>query len=158
MNLAAILAVVTSLMAQQKTETFGDPVPKEIGICQLLSSPERYKDREIIVKGRISEQCPTGCWFIIQCLQMDDKNIKVEITKKIGTLPQRVGHRVEVIGILKVTNGKSILEARGIEIGINYVKCDGRQNSENYPQASDPCDHSSTLLPEEPGAEGSCKG
>lgn len=103
---------------EPKVETYGEKVVNAdtVHICPLLDQPEKYKGKEVIIEGKISEECPFGGNFVIQCLHMKDSMIKTYVAENIGPIPQRVGYNVRVLAMVKVSEDGPRLEAKGIEI------------------------------------------
>ena len=68
----------------------GPPVVK---ISDILTNPKGYDGKDVIVKGKISRECPSGCWFNLQ-----DGNavIYIDLLPSNIVIPQKTGSSATV--------------------------------------------------------------
>jgi RNase P/RNase MRP subunit p29 len=79
----------------------------------ILLKPEKYDGKTVVVKGKILNECPSGCWFD---LKDGGAVLHVDIKPAGLAIPQKVGHEVKVQGDVVVQNMKPQLLGKGVEI------------------------------------------
>lgn len=111
-----IIFVVAAVFAGcGKTETYGSPITnREITkIVDILRNPNLYNGKMVTIKGKITNECSTGCWF-------DTKDGEAVIYTTIEAagfaIPQKSGHQALVTGKVLVENGKPKIIGRGVEV------------------------------------------
>jgi hypothetical protein len=79
----------------------------------ILLKPEKYNGKTVVLKGKILNECPSGCWF-----DLKDGGAVLYVTIKPSGLaiPQKVGHEAKVVGDIAVQNNKPTLIGKGVEI------------------------------------------
>ena len=96
-----------------KTEKFGAEVSVQqpVSVKSLLTSPDEFAGRELRIEGTIRQECPSGCWFIL-----DDStgSIYVDLGPSQIAIPQAVGRRVAAQGIIKKEGPKITFSASGV--------------------------------------------
>jgi hypothetical protein len=99
----------------KKVEKYGSPISeKELTkINEILKTPEEYLNKIVKVKGKIIEECPGGCWFI---LKEDGAKIYVDIMPYGFAIPQRRNRIAIVEGKIIQEKGKIKLIGKGVEI------------------------------------------
>jgi len=67
--------------------------PQVVKIGDILTNPKGYDGKEVIVKGKISRECPSGCWFNLQ-----DGNavIYIDLLPSNIVIPQKTGSSATV--------------------------------------------------------------
>ena len=67
--------------------------PPVVRIGDILTNPREYDGKEVIVKGKISRECPSGCWFNLQ-----DGNavIYIDLLPSNIVIPQKTGSSARV--------------------------------------------------------------
>jgi hypothetical protein len=70
--------------------TIGPPVVK---IADILVNPKEYDGKNVIVKGKISRECPSGCWFN---LQEGNAVIYIDLLPSNIVIPQKTGSSARV--------------------------------------------------------------
>lgn len=70
-------------------------------IEEILSYPDKYIDKDLLVEGRISDVCPMrGCWIILEGKQTDNR-IRIKVTDGKIVFPlSAVGYDARVEGKL----------------------------------------------------------
>jgi len=114
--LAGIL-IVTLLMAGCTSQpvsagTISDEVlPGSVSLGEIVKLPLAYDGKEVVVKGKISSECGSGCWFML-----DDGTgiLYVDLAPNNFAIPQMQGSTVEVKGIIHVAKGDPTLYATNI--------------------------------------------
>jgi hypothetical protein len=102
-----ILLAVILLPGCIRKEQYGsaiDPSFNPEKVSNILSNPESFMGKQVVLKGKIDLECGSGCWFYI-----DDGSgrIYVDLNPAGIAIPQRVGKTVAVIG--KVVKEEDIL-------------------------------------------------
>lgn len=94
---AAILAgllLAAGCTAQQ--EAAGEPAGR-VAIGTIAGDPAAYEGKEVVVKGKIKNECGSGCWFI---LEDESGIIYVDLSPANFAIPQLQGSTVVVRGIV----------------------------------------------------------
>ncbi|MFH1094298.1 MAG: hypothetical protein V1739_09155 [Candidatus Omnitrophota bacterium] len=90
-----------------KIEKFGeapDETQVKTAIATLLVNPQNYQDKEVVVEGVISSECPTGGWIRVN--ENSGASIYVEMHgSSFAPIPQRVGKKVLVKGTVYQSEG-----------------------------------------------------
>ena len=78
---------ISSAVTPVKTE------PPVVKIADILVNPKEYDGKNVIVKGKISRECPSGCWFNLQ-----DGNavIYIDLLPSNIVIPQKTGSSARV--------------------------------------------------------------
>jgi len=98
-----------------RVETFGSGVSdaKPIEVSEILGNPSSHNGDNVRISGRISEECPSGCWFKVE----DGSGvIHVDIAPEGLAIPPRIGRDVEVEGSVFVNGNRTILLGKGVKI------------------------------------------
>ncbi len=74
---------------------------------------EQYVGESVVVEGRISRECPTGCWFDVT---EGEATLYVELSAAGLAIPQHVGKTVRVVGDVSIVAGQVRLSGRGVNI------------------------------------------
>jgi len=116
------LAVTGQAMSSSSTEhakKFGiepDSAAVKIEISNLLKNPESYLEKTIVIAGRIKDECPGGHWFILHADEDTTNQIFVNLRGSKFVLPQVVGSRATVYGMLVLDDGKPSIDGLGVEL------------------------------------------
>ncbi len=117
-GIAAILALVLLAAAltagcTAPSAAAGDTTPV-VSNGAILRDPGAYTGKEIVLKGTISTECGSGCWFLL-----DDGTgtIYVDLNQHNFAIPQLQGSRVTVKGTIRVENGDPKLYATNVTTG-----------------------------------------
>lgn len=84
--LITLLTIVLTLTAFAQTEKFGKEISltEKTNISKILSAPEDYVGKTVLVQGEILEVCAmAGCWME---LKSDAENQKIKIKVKDGDI------------------------------------------------------------------------
>lgn len=115
--LLAFVLVVAAVAAgcHGEKETYGAPVPssESTPIRQILASPADYADKTVVVEGRISTECPSGCWFEVE---QDSPPLYVDLSGAGLAIPQYVGKTVRVVGSVSTADAQIQFDGKGVEI------------------------------------------
>lgn len=111
------LAAVGSLLiitGCSRNETYGAGIDQTImieKISNILSGPEGFMDKQVVLKGKIDMECGSGCWFYV-----DDGSgrMYVDLAPAGLAIPQRVGKTVVVIGSVGKEDDMIRVNASGV--------------------------------------------
>ena len=96
---------------------YGQPIANRniTAIKDVLASPKAYEGKIVTIDGKIANECSTGCWFFVK-VNEGDLSIYVDTGKSGFAIPQHVGRKVLVEGV--VVNKKSgiMIQAKGVEV------------------------------------------
>ena len=82
-----------------------------VRIADILSQPAQFEGKEVNVKGKISIECGSGCWFIMNDGSGD---IYVDLAPSNIVIPQKRGADVWVLGEVVTSNGDTYLIGKQI--------------------------------------------
>lgn len=110
-----LIATVALNGCKSKTESFGQPISDKATtpIRTIVMNPADYNDKTVTVEGKLTLECPSGCWFD---LQQDAAVVRVDIAPSDLAIPQKVGSSAIVQGTIKVKDGQPVLIGTGVEI------------------------------------------
>ena len=67
--------------------------PPVVKIADILVNPREYDGKNVIVRGKISRECPSGCWFN---LQEGNAVIYIDLLPSNIVIPQKTGSNARV--------------------------------------------------------------
>lgn len=99
-----------------KPKTYGKKISTQesTSLAKILTDPESFENKTVVVSGKIFRECPTGCWF-----EVKEKNaiLLVELSPSGIAIPQKVGKKVVVMGIVKLKDKRPYIIGEGVKIG-----------------------------------------
>lgn len=68
-----------------------------VKIGDILTDPKAYDGKKLVVQGKISRECPSGCWFNLQ-----DGNavIYIDLAANNMVIPQKTGSTARVTALV----------------------------------------------------------
>ena len=84
-----------------------------ISISSILASPDDFDGKTVKIEGRITRECPTGCWFD---LEDETGEIYVDLNPSGFAIPQKVGNKATTQGRVKIKNGIATIIGEGVKI------------------------------------------
>ncbi len=113
--LTIVVLVGFVIIGCSRKSTYGvaiDSNVKFVKISEIMANPESYVNTDIVLKGKISLECGSGCWF-----QLDDGTgqIHVDLTPANLAIPQMVGSTVTAFGQILEEDGRIVMHAAGLE-------------------------------------------
>jgi uncharacterized protein YdeI (BOF family) len=77
-----------------------------VKIADILKNPAAYNGTPVVIRGKITNECGSGCWFM-----MDDGTgtLYVDLAPNNFAIPQIQGATVVVEGTISVTKGDPTL-------------------------------------------------
>ena len=79
----------------------------------ILKEAANFDGKTVTIKGKITRECPTGCWFN---LKDQEAEIYVDLNPSAFAIPQKTGKKVVVEGKVAVRNNQPIIIGTGVEI------------------------------------------
>jgi hypothetical protein len=113
--LAAVLAAMLACGGSKVTR-LGKAIPRETTLTSaqtIQAAPLDYEGRAVLVKGKITRECPAGCWFWIQD---QTGELYIDIKPSNLTIPQRVGSTITVVGTVVLESGHPHVIGSGLEL------------------------------------------
>lgn len=116
--ISVITAVLALGMVGCKTATgskVGAVIPTDAQIVpakSILDNPATYEGKQVVVTGKITSECPSGCWFWVKDASGE---IYVDINPSNLFIPQRVGRTVKVTGTVVLEQGRPQVVGTGLE-------------------------------------------
>jgi hypothetical protein len=82
-----------------------------VPIADIMNQPGSFQGKEVNVKGKITIECGSGCWFIMNDGSGD---IYVDLAPSNIVIPQKRGADVYVLGEVVTKNGDTYLIGKQI--------------------------------------------
>jgi len=100
--------------SNKNSEKYGvDITEKEVtNIKNILTNPDEYLDQTVRLEGKITRECPSGCWFF---LEDETGTIYVDINPSGLSIPPKVGKKVVVEGMPTKRNNVVSIIGKGVE-------------------------------------------
>jgi hypothetical protein len=79
-------------------------VTEVTGIGDILSKSADYVGKTVMIEGKITQECGSGCWF-----NLSDQSgvIYIDIAPNNLTIPQKVGSKARVSGVVTVNKSNN---------------------------------------------------
>ena len=138
MNRVFIFLIVTSLIVAlsfaygDDKEKFGEEITleKKTKVSEILSDPESYLDKTVLVEGEILDVCPmAGCWIELSS-DIEDEKIKVKVKDGEIVFP------MEAKGSTALVQGKVYKIELTEEEVINYYGHLAEEKNEEFDPAT----------------------
>ncbi len=112
-----IIAICVGCFADQT----GDqtiPAPEKVSISDLLTGADKFTDQILIVEGKITSQCGSGCWFI---MSDESGDLYVDLKPNNFVIPPSMGKKVAVTGKVVVKDNDIALIGSSVDVeGTHY--------------------------------------
>ncbi|MEW6243752.1 MAG: hypothetical protein AB1497_05690 [Bacillota bacterium] len=98
-------------------EVFGAEAPpgaRTVRISEILANPTAYSGQTLVVDGKISLTCGSGCWFYMVSAD-GSEGILVDLAPAGLTVPRRINASVRVYGGVRVEGNRVLLEGLRVE-------------------------------------------
>lgn len=101
-------------ISSRNIEKYGTDIStKEVtSVRDILVNSNEYLERTVRLEGKITRQCPTGCWFF---LEDNTGTIFVDINPSGFTIPPKGGAKITVEGTVRNINGRIGIIGKGVE-------------------------------------------
>ncbi|MCS7250765.1 MAG: hypothetical protein N2323_01255 [candidate division WOR-3 bacterium] len=111
-----LVSLITILLIScQVKDKYGKEIPQDLSpikIREILNSPTSYQNKEVLVIGKITAECGSGCWFFIQD---ETGQIYVDLAPSKFAIPQRIGKEVIVYGKVEIKHGEPMIIGKGVK-------------------------------------------
>lgn len=115
LSLILMLAIIAG--CSQGPQSYGEAIKgtNPQPISTILADAKGYEGKTVLVDGKITLECPTGCWFDVTD---QTGTIYVDIASGGGfSIPQKVGSRVLVEGTIGIgESGLPFILGTGVQI------------------------------------------
>jgi uncharacterized protein YdeI (BOF family) len=83
------------------------------GIGKILENPEAYENQTVVIEGRITAECGSGCWLIL-----DDGTGSMYVDLNAGNfaIPQKIGANAVAQGNVSLGRGNPSLLGQRVEV------------------------------------------
>ena len=97
------------------SENYGSTISNKMitKVDDILRNPDAYKGKTVTIKGKIADECSTGCWFDVK---EGEAVIYTTIEAAGFAIPQKTGHEILVEGKVAVEKGKTKLIGTGAQV------------------------------------------
>jgi uncharacterized protein YdeI (BOF family) len=87
---------------------------EKVRIIDLLQNATTYDGKMVVIEGKVENECPSGCWFIV-----DDAtgSIYVDILPSNFVIPQKRGEDAKVFGNVTIKDGDPMIIGKIVKIG-----------------------------------------
>jgi uncharacterized protein YdeI (BOF family) len=114
LSVVLILILAGALLAagctSQPASGTGSPTGQTpaVKVADILKNPAAYNGTAVVIQGKITNECGSGCWFM-----MDDGTgtLYIDLAPNNFAIPQIQGTTVVVQGTISVTKGDPTLVA-----------------------------------------------
>jgi hypothetical protein len=99
-------------------ETYGKKITDRkslTAIGDILYDPSVYEGKEVTIEGKISSECPAGCFFSLTQAGKE-ASIIVDLNPAGFSIPQRVGRTALVRGTVSIRDDSVVILGNGVEI------------------------------------------
>jgi len=115
--LTALLAAVwaTGCGSAKQAPVYGREIPSEMPVtnaAEILTSPEAFEGKDVLVSGKITSECPSGGWIWVHDGSGD---IYVNMHPTNVFIPQKVGSSVRAMGKVVLESGSPQVVGYGLE-------------------------------------------
>jgi hypothetical protein len=112
-----IALILTTTGAEAGVRKYGEPVSirQLTPIKDILADPKAFAGKRVAIEGKISQECPTGCWFYVKVAK-GDFSIYVDIAPAGFAIQQHQGKKVVVEGIVVVKDSGPMIQGKAVEV------------------------------------------
>ena len=115
-GLILIVGIAVSCGNARK-EKYGKEISnyKLTAIKDILAAPKEFEGKLVTIEGKISSECPSGCWFFVK-VASGEFSVYVDIRPSGFAIPQYTGRKVLVEGTVFIDQSGPKIKGRGVEI------------------------------------------
>lgn len=116
-RLAGVLILITlaalAVSAVQAKEEPAELKGEIVKIQDIIKNETAYDGKMVVIEGKIINECPSGCWFIL-----DDQtaSIYIDILPSNFVIPQKRGSDAKVYGEVATKDGDGMIIGKIVEI------------------------------------------
>jgi hypothetical protein len=116
----AVAVVVVGCGAKKagtaKSNAYGKAIPADMAVTtakEILSSPQAWEGKDVLVAGKITSECPSGGWVWVQD---STGQVYVNMHPTNVFIPQHVGKNVRAMGKVVLDSGQPSVVGYGLEL------------------------------------------
>jgi len=123
-TLGLVVAVVALLAigcgggtrAGAKSNAYGKAIPTDMAVTtakEILTNPQAWEGKDVLVVGRIASECPSGGWVWVQD---STGQVYVNMHQTNVFIPQHVNGGVRAMGKVVLESGQPSVAGFGLEL------------------------------------------
>jgi len=115
-SIVLIFALLVTACAA--AETYGKKINNRKSLTtigDILADPSVYGGKEVTIEGKISRECPAGCFFSLTQAGKE-ASIIVDLNPAGFSIPQRGGRTALVQGTVSIRDDSPVILGSGVEI------------------------------------------
>jgi len=121
-GLVALVAAVVVLgcgakkTGAAKSNAYGKAIPADMAVTsarEILTNPQAWEGKDVLVTGRIASECPSGGWVWVQD---STGQVYVNMHPTNVFIPQHVGKNVRAMGKVVLESGQPSVIGYGLEL------------------------------------------
>lgn len=114
MTIIAFAAIAGCTSQAPATTTATQKTSQVVSIGEITRNPAAYNKTDVLVQGKITGECGSGCWFML-----DDGTglIYVDLSQNNFAIPQLQGSTISVEGTVYAAGGDITLFAKTVKTG-----------------------------------------
>lgn len=112
-----LLLALLTIVSCTKKETYGEAVPAvTTSVSEILKAPESFKDKKIVIEGKLGDVCPSGCWFDLKDEKALHNQLRIDIAPAGIAIPAQSTGKAKVSGTVKYDGKSVIIYGDGVEL------------------------------------------
>lgn len=114
-TLLLVAAFVLTGCNKRPPEKYGKPitVQTKTPVKTVLATPETFIDQDVVIEGKITTVCPSGCWFDVESEGLE---LHVDIKPNGFVIPQKAGAKATVQGRARIRDNQVDFVGTGVII------------------------------------------
>ena len=99
-----------------KSNAYGKAIPADMAVTtskEILSNPQAWEGKDVLVAGKITSECPSGGWVWVQD---STGQVYVNMHPTNVFIPQHVGKNVRAMGKVVLESGQPSVVGYGLEL------------------------------------------
>ena len=99
-----------------KSNAYGKAIPADMAVTtakEILSSPQAWEGKDVLVAGKITSECPSGGWI---WLRDSTGQVYVNMHPTNVFIPQAVGKTVRAMGKVVLESGQPSVVGYALEL------------------------------------------
>ena len=113
---AAVLVGCGAKTGATKSNVYGKSIPADMAVTtakEILTNPQAWEGKDVLVAGRIASECPSGGWV---WAQDSTGQVYVNMHPTNVFIPQAVGKMVRAMGKVVLESGQPSVVGYGLEL------------------------------------------
>jgi hypothetical protein len=112
-SIVLISMVFSSVFASQARDVPSELEGTQVKIQSIVEDEAAYHQKSVVVFGKITDECGSGCWFI---LNDGTASVYVDILPGNFVIPQKRGSFARVFGTVTTKDGDPMILGKMVEI------------------------------------------